>query len=187
MRQLQSYGWALGILAVGFLARLAPHPANVTPVVALAIFGGSMLPAGWAVALPLATLILSDVAIGLHQVIAFTWLSFAAIGLLGRWVAYRPSTGRILSASLVASVGFFLVTNFGVWWLGDGGRMYPRTLEGLWTCYVAALPFFRNSLIGDLAYTAGFFGLYRMASHEPRRLAHGMARLAPVNSSSSCV
>ena len=159
MIRLRSYGWVLGILAIGFVARLAPHPANVTPVAALAIFGGSMLPAGWAMGLPLATLILSDVAIGLHQVIAFTWLSFAAIGLLGRWVARHPASRRIFAASLTASVGFFLITNFGVWWLGDGGRMYVHTPAGLWQCYVAALPFFRNSLIGDLAYTAAFFGL----------------------------
>ena len=162
MTHRRSYGWAFGIVALGFLARLAPHPANVTPVAALALFGGSMLPAGWAVSLPLATLVASDVAIGLHHVIAFTWISFAATGLLGRWIARRPTAGRIVAASLIASVGFFLVTNFGVWWLGDDGRMYPRTLEGLWTCYVAALPFFRNSLIGDLAYTAGLFGLYAM-------------------------
>ena len=168
-----SYGWAVGILAIGFLARLAPHPANVTPVAALALFGGSMLPLGWAVSLPLATLILSDLALGLHQVIAFTWLSFAAIGVLGRWVARHPTGGRILTASVGSSVGFFLITNFGVWWLGDGGHMYPRTLEGLWACYVAALPFFRNSLIGDLAYTAGFFGLYRMVSGAPRVVAAG--------------
>ena len=168
MTRMRSYSWALGILAIGFLARLAPHPANVTPVAALALFGGSMLPAGWAVALPLATLVASDVAIGLHHVIAFTWLSFAATGLLGRWIARRPAAGRIVAASLIASVGFFLVTNFGVWWLGDGGRMYPRTLEGLWTCYVAAVPFFRNSLIGDLAYTAGLFGLYAMVRGSTR-------------------
>jgi hypothetical protein len=167
------------LIVLGFLARMAPHPPNVTPVAALALFGGSMLPAGWAVSLPLAVLVLSDLAIGLHEVVAFTWLSFAATGLLGRWVGRSPKANRILAASLTASVGFFVVTNFGVWWLGDGGLMYPRTLEGLWQCYAAAVPFFRNSVIGDLAYTAGFFGVYRMA----RRAS----RLAPVNSPTQSV
>ena len=63
----------------------------------------------------------------------------------------------VLGASLAGSVVFFLVSNFGVWM---GWKMYPATVGGLIDCYVAALPFFRNTVLGDLAYAGLMFGIY---------------------------
>lgn len=150
----------MGLIALGMLARFLPHPPNVTPLTAIALFGATYLSRRWGVWLPLATVVLSDLALGLHDVIAFTWGAFALTGVLGWWLRRRPSAGRMVSASLLGSTMFFLVTNFGVWWLGEGGTMYPKSLQGLWTCYVAGLPFYRNAVAGDLVYTLGFFGLY---------------------------
>jgi hypothetical protein len=56
---------------------------------------------------------------------------------------------------LASSVLFFVLTNFGVWAFD---ALYPKTLEGLMACYVAAIPFFRNTLLGDLSYTVVLFG-----------------------------
>lgn len=153
-------GAAIGLIALGVAARFAPHPPNVSPLAAMALFGGTYLSRGWAIGVPLASVVLSDLVMGLHEVIAFTWGSVALTGLVGWWVRQHPSARRLVLASCLASTLFFVATNFGVWWLGENGTMYPKTLEGLVSCYTAALPFFRNTLLGDLAWTAGLFGLY---------------------------
>ena len=151
--------FALGLILLAMAGRFAPHPPNVTPLTAVALLGGAYLPKRWAIAVPLAAIVLSDLVIGLHDVVAFTWTSIALISLLGWWIRRRPEMSRIALASVLGSTFFFLLTNFGVWLLGDQGTMYPRTLEGLGTCYVAALPFFRNALLGDLVITSTLFGL----------------------------
>jgi hypothetical protein len=74
---------------------------------------------------------------------------------IGRTVGNRRSFGQVSGAALAASVLFFVVTNFAVW---AHGRLYPLTWSGLAACYTAAIPFFRNSLLGDAAFTALLFG-----------------------------
>ena len=151
---------AIGLIGLGVVARLLPHPPNVTPFVGLALFAGARLAPGWGIALPVAAAIISDLFLGLHDVVAFTWLSIALIGMLGWRLRGERSTGRVAGSSIAASTLFFLVSNVGVWLLGERGTMYAKTLQGLWTCYVAALPFYRNALVGDLIYTLGIFAVY---------------------------
>ena len=85
-----------------------------------------------------------------------TWLWYAAVLLLGGKLKDNAGSLRVGGAALVASVSFFLVSNFAVWAVWE---MYPKTLAGLAACYVAALPFFRHSVAGDLFFTAVFFGI----------------------------
>jgi len=151
---------AVGLVVVGALARLLPHPPNMTPLVAVALFGGSVLPKGLGIVVPVLAIFASDLAIGLHDVMAFTWGSASLTAMLGWWVRRRPRPGRIACAAVLGSTLFFLVANFGVWLID---MIYPRTWPGLAACYVAALPFFRNALIGDLAYTVFLFGFMRLA------------------------
>ena len=155
-------GWLIyGLLALGIVARLAPHPPNATPLAAIALFSGTYLPKRWSILLPLAIVILSDVLIGWHNTIPFTWGAFLLTGLLAWWIRAHPSALRIVGATLAGSVLFFVVTNFGVWvW----GELYPRTAAGLWQCYVAAIPFFRNALMGDAAYATALFGTFAVAA-----------------------
>jgi hypothetical protein len=147
----------VGLILVGVVSRLVPHPWNATPVTAIALFGGTYLSKRWAILLPLAIVAMSDLVLGWHSTILFTWGAFAVTGWLAWWIRVRPSAARILAGSLLGSVIFFLVTNFGVWAMQT---LYPRTLAGLWECYVAGLPFFRNALAGDLIYTGVLFGMY---------------------------
>ena len=102
---------------------------------------------------------LSDALIGWHNTMLFSWSAFVLTGLLAWWVRQRPGIWRILAGATSGSILFFLITNFGVW---VAGGLYPSTLEGLRQCYVAAIPFFRNTLLGDLIYTAAFFGGYAL-------------------------
>lgn len=148
------------LILLGVVSRLVPHPWNATPVMAMALFGGTYLSKRWSILLPLAAVAISDVFLGWHNTIAFTWGAFALTGLLAWWVRAHPSATRIFVGALSGSVAFFLITNFGVWVVGD---LYPRTAAGFWECYVAAIPFFRGTLMGDLVYTAVFFGGYQLA------------------------
>ena len=148
---------ALGLMAAGVIARLVPHPWNAAPVTAIALFAGTYLSKRWGILLPLAIMVVSDALILWHRTAPFNWMAFALAGTLGWWLRRRPTPGRILGASLAGSCLFFLVSNFGVWALE---AMYPRTLQGLWECYLAGLAFFRNTVAGDLAYTALLFGAY---------------------------
>jgi Family of unknown function (DUF6580) len=83
------------------------------------------------------------------------YLSFALIVCIGLWLQNKRSVFQIAGAALASSVLFFLLTNFGVWAFES---LYPKTLEGLISCYVAAIPFFQNTLQGDLFFTAVLFG-----------------------------
>jgi hypothetical protein len=122
----------------------------------MALFGGTYL-AGKRVAfaIPLLAMFVSDLLIGFDGTMPFVYGSFALTVALGLWVRRSDSPYRIGAAALASSVLFFLATNFGVWF---GGVLYPRTLEGLVACYVAAIPFFTKTLAGNALYTAAFFG-----------------------------
>lgn len=152
---------AYGLIVLGAVARLVPHPANATPLMAIALFGGTYLAKRWAILLPLMTVALSDLLIGWHNTIPFTWGAFLLTGTLAWWIRRRPTPARILAASVAGSLVFFLVTNFGVWAVGG---LYPSTVPGLWQCYVAAIPFFRQTLMGDLVYVTAIFGTFALAT-----------------------
>ena len=154
-------GLVYGLLLLGIVARLVPHPWNATPLTAIALFGGVYLSKRWAIVLPLGIVAVSDIALGWHTTMPFTWGTFAIIGMLAWWVRSHLSVARIAAGSLAGSTLFFLVTNFGVWLTQ---ALYPHTAGGLWQCYMAGVPFFRNALVGDLVYTAALFGLYAFAS-----------------------
>ena len=162
------YGVILGLIVLGIFSRLVPHPWNVTPVMAVALFAGTTLASRWAIAVPLAIVAVSDALIGWHNTMPFTWAGILLTGMLGWWVRRAPTGGRIFTGALAGSVLFFLISNFGVWLPGD---LYPRTPAGLWACYVAAIPFFRTALAGDLVYTGALFGLYSLVTAaRPARL-----------------
>lgn len=143
------------ILAAAF-SRLVPHPPNMASVTAVALFAGAYFSdRRLAFAVPLAALLLSDVVLGFYPEMVVVYASFALIVCIGLWLQKRRSVVRIGGAAVAGSVLFFLLTNFGVWAFGS---LYPRTLVGLVTCYTAAIPFFRNTLAGDLLYTLVLFG-----------------------------
>jgi hypothetical protein len=156
------------LLVLAALSRLLPHPANFTPIGALGLFAGALLPrrTGWLV--PIAALLLSDLIIGLYNplVMAFVYGGFAVGGLLGsQFLRRQRSPLRLLVCSLTGATAFFVLSNFGCWAAG----MYPRTAAGLAQCYAMGLPFFRNSLLGDVFYTAALFSLYALAQHTVER------------------
>jgi len=151
---------ALSLIIVGILLRLAPHAPNFTPIAAIALFSGAYLNKKYAFLVPLFLIIASDLVIGLHNVIIFTWGSFILITILGFWIKKQRSLLRIVSASFVSSVLFYIVTNFGVWFAG----WYPHNLGGLINCYILGLPFLRDFTLSTLIYTSGFFAVYDLVA-----------------------
>jgi hypothetical protein len=142
------------VVVVAAFARLIPHPPNLSPVGAIALFGGAFFPRTRnAFLIPLAAMLLSDLVLGLHALVPVVYGCFALNALLGRWLRSRRRFVPIALATVAGAVQFFLVTNFACWVL-----WYPHTLEGFWTCYIAAIPFFHNTLIGDAVFTTAIFG-----------------------------
>ena len=142
--------------------RFVSLPVAFTSVAASLLYFGARQPRRrmW---IPLALLVAADVVLT-KLVYAYplsadhlvTWAWYAAILLLGGTLKENSGARRVGGAALAASVSFFLLSNLAVWAVW---AMYPKTLAGLAACYVAALPFFRHSLAGDLFFTVAFFGL----------------------------
>jgi hypothetical protein len=150
--------FAFVVILGAVFSRLLPHPPNFTPIAAIALFGGVYLDRRAAFIVPLAALLVSDYVLGFYRDIAWVYGSFVLIGLIGLWLRSHRSLVATAAATLTGSIVFFLVTNFGVW--VSSQVTYPKTLAGLVECYVAAIPFFRNSVAGDLVYVALLFGAY---------------------------
>lgn len=132
------------IMLAAVLTRLVPHLPNFTPVAAIALFGGLYISNRiLAYALPLVIMCISDIFLGFSSITLFVYIGFMLVTLIGT-LRKKPSILTIFLGSL----SFFVVTNFGVWLLG-----YPKTWTGLVECYTLALPFFRNSLLGDFFYS----------------------------------
>jgi hypothetical protein len=109
----------------------------------------------YAFAVPLGALLASDLSLGFHDQMPAVYLAFGLTVGLGRMLRPRRRVAPVALATLAASLLFFVLTNFGVW---ATGSLYPTTFEGLLACYVAAVPFFRNTLLGDVLYSAALFG-----------------------------
>jgi hypothetical protein len=176
-------GWAVGMAVAAGLVRLIPHnPPNFTPVGGLGLFGGARLRSWWAYVLPLAVMAVSDLLLWAIHGINYTpfnpWVycCFLLTVVWGRLFLRRGGAARIAAVSVLVSVQFFLVTNFGVWFasvrnsppLPEGTAVvwkeipglpapvpehYAHNLSGLLACYAAALPF-----VGTNAPPLGFFG-----------------------------
>jgi hypothetical protein len=165
------------ILAAAAL-RLVPHPPNFTPIGAMALFSGAYLGRRTIViafAAPLTAMLLSDAILGFYSGFWITYLAVAAIVLIGSLALTSRSVLRIGLAALAGSIMFFLVSNFGTWALSG---MYAHTLAGLAACYVAAVPFFQNTVAGDLFYATLLFGGFAVAEHVVPKLRAGEAQAA---------
>jgi hypothetical protein len=150
---------------------------NLAPVGGLALFAGARLRSGWAYVVALGAMLVSDLLLlpllAAKGENAFSWVgtpliyaSYALYVFLGQRLIGREEKSPMVigGASLLASILFFLLTNFAVWLSGEGNA-YPHTLAGLAQCYTMALPFYRNTLAGDVLFAQFFFGVQALAVH----------------------
>ena len=175
--------FAMMVLAAAL--RLAPHPWNVTPVGAIALFSGAMVrDRRLAFLFPMLVMFATDAIIGFNKLSPLVYAGFLLSVLIGRAVvAARFSASqaqsepaapakkrlgtRIAVATFLGALQFFLITNFGVWALLSS---YPRTRAGLAACYLAGVPFFWNTLAGDAVYATLLFGGLFLAERLAPRL-----------------
>jgi hypothetical protein len=167
----------LSMLAFAISFRVLPHPANFAPIAAIALFSGSHFDSKTSLVLPLIAMFVSDLVIGFYGPTMFlVYLSFILISLIGNFLKNHKSLRAVISATFFSSILFYLLTNLGVWIFSP---MYTKDISGLIQCYVAALPFFRNTLLGDAFYVTLFFGSYELLArvskkHLPKNL-HNLA------------
>ena len=154
------------LIAVVSVSRFLPHPPNATPVMAMALFGGALFERKWlGLVVPALAMLLSDALLGFHSTMWAVYGALAVAWLLGTLALRKPTAARVLGTSVVASILFFLITNFAVWL---GSAYYPQTAGGLLACYTAGLAFynnqsfFLNSLLGDLFFSLLLFGSYAL-------------------------
>ena len=145
------------------LFRLGQWIPNVSPIAAMALFAGAQFTdRKMAFIVPLSALLLSDLLLGLHSSMLFVYAAFAIIVALGRLIRHRQDFWSVLLATLGGSLLFFLLTNFGSWLSHDN---YAADISGLMQSYIAGIPFYRNTLIGDLLFSALLFGGYQLISN----------------------
>lgn len=154
-------------ILLGALSRLLPHPLNFTPLAAMALFGGTyLLNKKLAFLIPVSAMFLSDILLqikdgsGFYPEMIWVYGSIVLITFLGFFLRGREQRQTIMVASLVGSLLFFFLTNFGTWLTG----YYGYTTQGLANCYIAAIPFFKGTVMGDLFYNLLFFGGFALAA-----------------------
>ncbi|MDD5508667.1 MAG: hypothetical protein PHD25_10155 [Bacteroidales bacterium] len=165
-----------GIILAAALFRLVPHWPNFTPVAAIALFGGACLNKRYlAFLIPLTALFISDLILGFHGMMGWVYTGFIITACIGLLLKKRITPLTVTGASLLSSVIFFLLTNFGAW---IASPIYPDSFAGLVECYVAGLAFFHdgsygisffmNEILGSLFYNTILFGsLYLVSRRFP--------------------
>ena len=161
----------IGMIVLAALSRLLPHPPNFSPVEAMALFGGAYFASRRAALwVPLVAMLISDLALGLingglyaeyflSAGFLLVYLCIALSTLLGFGMRGRVTASRVVGYSVLGSVLFFVVTNFGAWL---GSSMYPQNASGLMLAYAAGIPFFKGTLFGTLFYSALLFGGFEL-------------------------
>lgn len=145
----------IGLILIAGIMRLIPHPWNFTPVLAACLFSGYKIkPIGLALFLPLVAVLLGDFTLGLYEGIGWVYTSYLLVIALAIFANKRNTVQSKGLTVLGGSLVFFLISNFGVWM---SGYLYPKTFEGLVACYIAAIPFYKNTLIGTVLYSGVFF------------------------------
>jgi hypothetical protein len=155
---INKYIFLVSVISFAILSRFLPHPPNFTPVAAIALLSSKGFNNRWiGLLIPMIILFISDLVLGLHGSIPFVYGAFILISLFGSFVK-KINIGVVLSSSVI----FFLVSNFGVWFL-----YYPSTFTDLVTCYTLAIPFFLNTILGDLFFSAlMIYSLYYMQKRQ---------------------
>lgn len=134
---------AAGVAGITFVSRLGLLPGNISPLGSFGFFGGSPV---WF----MVSVVAFDVLVGgLYKGFWLTYLGFLIYPLLGKVAGGRWQRQALLLP--LASFGFFLISNLGVWWY-----WYPKTWEGLLLCYTLAVPFYARTLAGDLGFGYGY-------------------------------
>ncbi len=150
-----SWQWLVAIILFLAFSRLIPHPPNFTPVGAIALLSGAFSKdLKFALLIPLIAMLLSDAVIGFHSSILYVYTAVAMIVIGSHYYLKQLSFISLSLAALISALVFFAITNFGAWLSHD---MYAHTISGLSQAYIAGIPFFKNTLLSNVLFTAVAF------------------------------
>ena len=146
----------IALVAFGALSRFIPHFWNMTPVGSLAFLAGAKLGFGWALLLPILTMVFSDPFLGYYSlpIMISVYFFFTLYGVSGFLSRKTKNFGYSLAGVAGSSLLFFIFTNMAVWYWGT---MYTHDLSGLILSYLMALPFFWNQILGDIFFASALF------------------------------
>jgi len=149
------------IIFVAALFRLFTNIPNFTPIAAIALFGGAYITRkSYAFLVPFIALFVTDLIIGFHGFMLAVYFSFALTVGIGILISKNVKVLTVIGGAVASAVLFFIITNFAVW---ASTPYYTKDIAGLLQCYTLAIPFFHNSLIGDLLYSGVLFGAFYFA------------------------
>jgi hypothetical protein len=146
----------VALIVITVIVRVSDHMPNVAPVAAVALWAGAVLPAPWSLVVPFGAMLIADTVIGFASlpITVSIYLSYGLMVVVGMWLGKNYSAWKLIGSSMFGAVVFYLITNAAVWWYGG---LYPKTWDGLLLSYFYAVPFFRNTFLGDIAYACGLF------------------------------
>lgn len=162
--------FAILLISLGILSRLIPHLSQFTAILAVAMFGGMYLTRWQAIIVPMVLMLVTDLILGFHDTMPYTYGSMLAITTIGIYLKDHKSTMNVFSGSVFASLLFFVVTNFGAYL-----SLYPHTWAGLQECYMLAVPFFRSTVLSTIGYSLVLYASYEWLYHRVQGSA--LARL----------
>jgi hypothetical protein len=143
-------GYLIAVVLVLALSRLVPHPPNAVPIAAMALFAGAFFSNTMlAYLVPLAAMLLSDLILGFHSTVWYVYAGVVLTVFIGSMLKHITFF-KVGLAAVLASIAFYLITNFGAWLHHD---MYPQNMNGLLQAYVAGIPFLRNALVANIIFS----------------------------------
>jgi hypothetical protein len=168
MRNKEKIIAVLILILVGVSYRLIPHPPNFAPVAAISLFSGFFF-RRYFILIPISIMLMSDIVIGFYdwKLMMAVYSSFVLVCFLGIILRKRKSVLFLIGSSLLGSVLFFILTNLAVWIFAS---WYPHNFTGLIECYAMAIPFFKNTLAGDMFYASVIFGSYELLAQPKEKL-----------------
>lgn len=164
----------LGLVITGVASQVLPHLPNFTSIGSIALFGTYYLGSRRLLfTIVFAIMLVNDSIFGFHSTVPFVYFSLGLIILMGDRLKRNMSLPYLPIACSLAALLFFIITNFGVW---INSALYPKTLTGLGLCYLAAIPFLVNALVGNMTYGMMFYLMEKIfynKSLRNRLLIHG--------------
>ena len=152
----------IGLILILALSRLMPHPDNFTPIIALAIMSSYFFRnINFSYAIMLFSMLLADFFIGFYSHMLFVYLSLFLIVLIFFKISKKINYKNLFIFSFFGSVIFFIISNFGVWLVGN---LYERNINGLIECYFMAIPFFKNTITSTLIFSYSSLIIYKSSN-----------------------
>lgn len=167
------------LVLVGASYRFFPHPPNFAPIAAISLFSGFYF-RRYFILIPIFIMLISDWFIGFYdwKLMAVVYSSFILVSFIGVLMRKKRSVLILIGSSLAGSVLFYVLTNLAVWAFSP---WYSHNFQGLSECYLVAVPFFKNTLAGDLFYSSVIFGCYELLAQPKEKLAFLWRKSEQVN------